>query len=144
MPEYRRAKTPGASYFFTVVTFERRSLLTTDFARQCLRSAWQSTRQKYPFDEDAVVLMPDHLHWLLIPKAGALNIAMQRTKSRSAISVNRALGRRGQVWQKGYHDRALRREEDLLSAARYIVANPLRAGIANSLAEYPHWDATWL
>jgi putative transposase len=32
----------------------------------------------------------------------------------------------------------------LLSAARYIVANPLRAGIANSLAEYPHWDATWL
>jgi hypothetical protein len=37
----------------------------------------------------------------------------------------------------------IRREEDLVSIARYIVANPLRAGIVKSVREYPHWDAVW-
>ena len=50
----------------------------------------------------------------------------------------------GPVWQDGFHDRALRREEDLVAAARYVVANPLRAGLVQKLGDYPHWDAIWL
>jgi putative transposase len=48
------------------------------------------------------------------------------------------------LWQKGYHDRAIRREEDLLAVARYIVANPLRAGLVKRVGDYPLWDAVWL
>jgi len=36
------------------------------------------------------------------------------------------------------------KSEDLMKVARYIVANPLRAGLAGHLADYPHWDAIWL
>jgi len=48
------------------------------------------------------------------------------------------------LWQKGYFDRALRREEDLKAMARYIVANPLRAGLVEHIGQYPLWDAIWL
>ncbi len=52
------------------------------------------------------------------------------------------LGRR--LWQAGFHDHGVRAEEDLRSMARYIVANPLRAGLVERLGDYPHWDARWL
>ena len=52
------------------------------------------------------------------------------------------LGKR--IWQGGFHDHALRQEEGLVKIARYIVANPLRAGLAGRLADCPHWDAIGL
>lgn len=65
-------------------------------------------------------------------------------KSRSAIAINKARGTSGPFWQKGFHDHALRKEEDLTATARYIVANPLRAGLVQRVGDYPHWDAIWL
>ncbi len=88
--------------------------------------------------------MPDHLHWLIELRQGSLSNLMQRFKSRSARALNQAQGHSGSLWQKGFHDRALRREENVLSIARYIVANPLRAGLVKSVRQYPHWDAVWL
>ncbi|MEQ7919286.1 transposase [Xanthomonas sp. WHRI 1810A] len=90
------------------------------------------------------VVMPDHFHWLVELKRGSLSTLMRRAKSRSAHSINRARGTPCQVWQKGYHDRALRREENLKDVARYIVANPIRAGLVNRIGDYPLWDAIWL
>ena len=48
------------------------------------------------------------------------------------------------VWQQGFHDRALRREDDLVKVARYVVANPLRAGLVRKYGDYPLWDAIWV
>ena len=139
-----RYSEPGRPYLVTTVVENREKLFKDFWLARLLVAELRATTDQGIVESLAWVIMPDHLHWLLIPKAGALKIVMQRTKSLSALSINRALGRRGPVWQKGYHDRALRREQDLLAMARYIVANPLRAGIAHSLADYPHWDAIWL
>ena len=65
-------------------------------------------------------------------------------KSRSASAVNLALGRQGALSQKGYHDHGVRREEDLRVLARYVVANPVRAGLVGRVGNYPLWDAVWL
>ncbi|WP_346833673.1 transposase [Pseudomonas abietaniphila] len=92
----------------------------------------------------AWVVMPDHFHWLIELHDSTLSTLMRRAKSRSAHSINRALGRQCQVWQKGFHDRALRSEEDIKAVARYIVANPLRAGLVRRIGDYPLWDAIWL
>ena len=35
-------------------------------------------------------------------------------------------------------------DEDLVAVARYIVANPVRAGLVKNVRDYPHWDAVWL
>ena len=90
-------------------------------------------------------LMPDHWHALVeLGDADALDGLVNRVKSASARAINRCMQRKGRVWSKAFHDRALREEDDLLATARYIVANPLRAGLVRSVAAYPYWDAVWL
>ena len=69
MPNYRRNYVPGGTYFFTVVTHERRPILTTDLGRRCLRRAITTAQRRRPFELVAVVLLPDHFHaiWALPP-----------------------------------------------------------------------------
>jgi REP element-mobilizing transposase RayT len=88
----------------------------------------------------AWVVMPDHLHWLVTLRVPSLAVIVKAMKSRSAIAINKRAGTSGSVWQSGYHDHAIRREEDLAVVARYVVANPLRAGLVERLGDYPHWD----
>ncbi len=92
----------------------------------------------------AYVVMPDHVHWLLVLDVESLPNVLRRFKSCSARSVNAYLGRDGRFWQAGYHEHALRREENLRTVARYIVANPLRAGLVKRIGDYSGWDAIWL
>jgi putative transposase len=92
----------------------------------------------------AWVVMPDHLHWLIELKQSSLPKLMQQIKARSAIAINRSMHKNTQVWQRGYHDTVLRSEQDLKNHARYIIANPLRAGLVKRIGDYPLWDAIWL
>ncbi|MET0581543.1 MAG: transposase [Pseudoxanthomonas sp.] len=91
------------------------------------------------------VLMPDHWHGMVeLQNETQLSVLIRLVKGRMARAVNLASGRRGPVWMPGFHDRALRNEESLIGAARYIVANPLRAGLARRIGDYPYWDCLWL
>ncbi len=91
------------------------------------------------------VIMPDHFHWLMqLTGRRSLGTCVNAVKSGSARNINRLRGYTGQVWQKGYYDRAIRYDEDVVSVARYIVANPLRAGLVSSLRRYALWDAVWI
>lgn len=93
----------------------------------------------------AWVVMPDHVHCLLrLGGAQPLGVAVAALKSGSARRVNRALGRKGPLWEPAYHDRALRSGDDLRSVGRDIVANPLRAGLVDRIADYPFWNAVWM
>jgi putative transposase len=92
----------------------------------------------------AWVLMPDHLHVLADLRFGTLGWAMRTLKGRTARRINAAQGFTERLWQPGYHDRAIRAEDDLRAIARYVVANPLRAGLVRRLADYPFWGARWV
>jgi REP element-mobilizing transposase RayT len=90
------------------------------------------------------VVMPDHVHFLLQLGHVPLRKVVNRLKSRSAVLLNRRIGRSGRFWAPGYYDHAVRREESLRSIARYVVANPLRAGLVRRVGDYPFWNAVWL
>ncbi|UZM14469.1 transposase [Pseudomonas kielensis] len=92
----------------------------------------------------AWVVMPDHFHWLVELEKCSLSSLMRQTKSLTTREVSLSTARHGPLWQQGYHDRALRRDEDLVKMARYVVANPLRAGLVKRLGDYPLWDAIWV
>jgi REP element-mobilizing transposase RayT len=93
----------------------------------------------------AFVVMPDHVHWLLrLRGPTSLSRTVQLMKVFSARHVNSLLRRKGSLWQRGFYDHAIRTEESLEETARYIVANPLRAGLVGRIGEFPHWDAVWL
>lgn len=90
------------------------------------------------------VLMPDHLHAVVqLGPDEPLHALVRRMKCNTAAAANRADGRTGGVWATGYHDRAIRGEHQLQSASRYIIANPIRAGLVESVSEYPYWGCLW-
>jgi len=129
----------GRLYLVTTVTRQRRPVFQSLPAARCLIQTLRREQNRGRADTLAFVVMPDHLHWLLELKgAAALSSVVQAVKSVTAHRLG------GLVWQPGFHDHALRREEDIAQIARYVVANPLRSGLVSRLGDYPHWYAIWL
>lgn len=89
---------------------------------------------------ECLVAMPDHIHIILqlIGDIG-LPVVMNRLKGVSSRAINLALSRQGPVWQRAYHDRALRDDQALTAAMRYAWHNPVAAGIVSHPREYPYW-----
>ena len=130
----------GRAYLVTTVTDGRVRL----FDDWCVGRLVARVLACSPVDTLAWVLMPNHLHWLLQLRDTTLGQIVGEMKSRSARWVNAGLARKGKVWQKGSHDHAVRAEENLREMARYVIANPLWAGLGNKIGDYPLWDACWL
>lgn len=140
-----RYSEPGREYLVTTVVRGRVPLFR-DFhlARRCVREIAR-TEQMTDARWLTWVLMPDHLHGLLsLGEQTDLSEVMRRFKGASARAVNLARGSSGSLRQPAFYDRALRREESRIEAARYIVANPLRAGLVARVGDDPHWDSVWL
>jgi len=139
-----RFSEPQRIYLLTATTENRETLFSNFTVGRIVVAELKAAQQDGLAESLAWVLMPDHLHWLIALQQGSLSELMRRIKGRSAKRINTLSGRQGKLWQDGFHDRALRREEDVLPAARYIVANPLRAGLVNRVGDYPLWDSVWL
>ena len=140
-----RVSIPDQVYHITTCTAERRSVFREFANARCVIAALRRQHDEGFASTLAFVVMPDHLHWLMqLGAAKALPLVVAAVKSESARYIRQASGDRYTVWQRGYFDRAMRRDEDLVAVARYIVANPLRAGLVASISEYPHWDACWM
>jgi putative transposase len=139
-----RSSEIGRTYLLTSVVQERFRVFDDWRLGRLVAKEFRRAHERGLVSSMAWVIMPDHFHWLVVLEAGTLNTLMQATKSRSAISVNRARGHSEQLWQRGFHDRAIRYAEDLRTVARYVIANPLRAGLVDRVGDYPLWDAVWL
>lgn len=138
-------------YLVTSVTHHRQTIFTDFFLGRIVVNAMRYQHRQKNVSSLAFVIMPDHFHWLFaLQNNSKLADIMRYVKGRSASKIqqirrNRNENEKNQVlWQKGYYDHAMRKEEDIQKMARYIVANPLRAGIVNNIADYPLWDAIWL
>ncbi|MBH3340265.1 transposase [Pseudomonas mendocina] len=135
---------PGRPYLLTTTTYRRQPLFGDFDLARLLVAELRAASEEGWVTSLAWVVMPDHLHWLIELHGKPLDKLMRRIKSNSARHINRRRGHSGVLWQQGFHDRAIRREEDLLPVARYIIANPLRAGLVERIGDYPLWDACWL
>ncbi|MGC5698944.1 transposase [Pseudomonas sp. NFXW11] len=134
----------GQIYLLTAVTHRREPFFNNWRIGRLLVRQLRLAQAESLANSLAWVVMPEHFHWLLELGSGSLSSLMRSIKSRSARDINACLGRSGCVWQKGYHDRALRQDQDLQAVARYIVANPVRARLVTRVHDYPLWDAIWL
>ncbi|MEH6419437.1 REP-associated tyrosine transposase, partial [Pseudomonas sp. CGJS7] len=94
----------------------------------------------------AWVLMPDHWHGVIeLGPDESLPALIRQLKCSSSRRVRAAMAGTvpWAIWARAYHDRALRKDEGLLPMARYVVMNPVRAGLVERVREYPYWDAVW-
>ena len=132
------------AYLITTVTHERDPIFRDFATARLLIHELRATSTEMNIQTLAWVLMPDHLHWLFTLKHSFLSEVVRRLKGTSAYAINLHRGHHEKVWQKGFHDHAVRKEEDIKAIARYIIANPLRAGLVDNIGDYPFWDAVWL
>jgi putative transposase len=147
MPDYRRNRVPGGTYFFTLALADRRSdLLVREIAT--LRAAVARTRQLYPFRIDAWVVLPEHLHavwtlpegdaaysarWTLIKRW--FSAAVPHGEARSASRA--AEGERG-IWQRRFWEHTVRDDGDFARCVDYVHFNPVKHGLVSSAGGWPY------
>lgn len=133
---------PTDNMFHVTSTTHNRTQFFRNFnAARFLIHAMRS--QSHHVETLCFVIMPDHFHWLFKiqsahVKAGAI---VQQVKKQTADRMN---AHDDNIWQHGYNAHALRKKENIEGIARYIVNNPVRAGLVKSVRFYPHWDAVWV
>ncbi len=133
-------------YHIRTSTENKRPLFVDLYLGRVVVNTMRFIHESGDVDSLAFVVMPDHLHWLFqLTGVRPLEKILFSLKRHTSGVINQRLGRIGEtVWQDGYFDRALRDDEDVITVARYIVANPLRAGLCKQIGEYSLWDAVWL
>ncbi|WP_442481617.1 REP-associated tyrosine transposase [Aeoliella sp. SH292] len=154
MAHYRRADVPGGTFFFTLVTYERRPLLTTDLARRVLRDAIEQVRSRRPFEINGFVLLPDHLHTIWTLPSGDTDYPTRWRQIKTlftrgwlagggterAVSVAQAVqGGRG-IWQRRYYERTVRDEAELRKRLDYIHINPVKHRLCERAIDWP-WSS---
>ena len=97
-----------------------------------------------------IVVMPDHVHLIFTSlkddKGNPFGLAeiMSGIKGASAHRINKALNRRGRVWQDESFDHVLRSEESIHSKVQYICENPIRKGLVSNIEDYPWLWREWV
>ena len=145
MPEYRRHRLAGATYFFTVNLRDRQSHLLVDEI-VLLRRTVMRVREIMPFHIDAWVVLPDHMHCLLtLPKDDgnfpkrwqAIKMGLSRgIEPGEKLSKSRVVrGERG-IWQRRYWEHTVRDERDFTAHMDYIHFNPVKHGLVERVADW--------
>lgn len=144
---YRRARAPGASYFFTVnLAVRSQDLLVAHV--DVLREVMHRVKTRHPFVIEAMVVLPDHLHALWTLPAGDADFATRwslikaefsrRLPKDERINPSRAAkGERG-IWQRRYWEHLIRDEEDFARHVDYIHWNPCKHGHAPNPGAWPY------
>jgi putative transposase len=142
MSNYRRCYIPGACYFFTAVTYERRPLFQDPANVDLLRQAMRQAKASRPFEVQAMVVLPDHLHslWRLPEVDADFSIRWRDIKNRvsKAIDTSTNHRREKQVWQRRFWEHIIRDLNDWRRHVDYIHFNPVKHGYVCTAADWPH------
>jgi putative transposase len=124
-------------YFVTICTANRADVFRSARAVDPMVALLLHSAAAMDFAAAAYCFMPDHLHVLLVAESdhAALLECVRRFKQLSAFDYRRQTG--GALWQAGYFEHALRGSEQTDAVARYILENPVRAGLCRAFQEYP-------
>jgi putative transposase len=152
MPEYKRIKIAGGTYFFTVISNNRKPLLTLDIVRKGLRDSINKTRKNLPFKIDAWVLLPDHLHTIWTLPSGDADFAArwamikqytskscrQLFEYKETICDSRLLRKEMSLWQRRFWEHLIRDADDYEKHFDYIHWNPVKHGHVSRVIDWPY------
>jgi putative transposase len=143
--QYRRFYQSGARYFFTVVTENRVPLLIENIER--LRAAFRLCMSRYPFEIEAIVVLPDHLHtiwrlpegdadfskrWMVIKRKFSAGLQSP------VISDSKTKKREKGIWQRRFWEHCIRNEDDWRRHVDYIHFNPVKHGYVSKPQDWPY------
>lgn len=147
MPNYRRFRRKGATYFFTVNLAQSGSTLLTDEI-DILRRAYGGVQKDLPFKTNAIVVLPDHLHavWTLPAGDEDFSTRWKRIKRDFTVGTGKSFPRsqskkrRGEagVWQRRFWEHLVRDEADLENHLVYTWRNPVKHGLVWRSVDWPY------
>ena len=152
MSHYRRANTKNATYFFTVVTYRRQPFLCGETVRNALRNAITKVQAQYPFEIDAWVLLPDHMHtiWTLPENDANFSLRWQLIKRYVTRECGATLNRpewlnaskikhqEATLWQRRFWEHQIRGDSDYQTHMDYCHFNPIKHGLVNRVQDWPY------
>ncbi|MCP4630521.1 MAG: transposase [bacterium] len=150
MSNYKRARF-GTSYFFTVVTYQRKKILCLDSSRKILREVIQNVKFHHPFSIEAFVLLPEHIHCIWKLPDGDTNYSMrwglikkEFTKGYRKLvgtahpTKSRLRHREAMVWQRRFWEHQIRDRRDFNTHCDYIHYNPVKHGLVSSPRDWQY------
>ncbi len=138
-----RTSIKNQHYLLTCAVLDRKPIFHRPEAAEIVLSSIHWLERQDKIFLDAAVIMPDHLHFVAGLKQVSLAQLMHSLKSYTAKKINVLLNRRGSLWQRHYHDHAIRQDEDLNEVVLYSLYNPVRAGLVKDFHDYPFWYCRW-
>ena len=137
-----RLISPPGTYFVTFPTWQRRRLFVVEnYARLFLQTLYRYRREGR-YQLHAFVLMPEHVHLLLTPSHDVtLEHAIQLIKGGYSHALGSILGRKREIWQRGFTDHRIRDDQDFVDHKNYIHRNPVERGLVNDPREYRYCSA---
>lgn len=148
--QYRRLYIKGGTYFFTLVTYNRKPIFSSVAAVQLLSTALTYTASRMPFETVAYVILPDHLHYIFtLPiESSDFSTRWRLIKSHftrqwckeGSISNHPSRIKKGEldVWQRRFWEHLIRDETDLARHIEYIHYNPVKHGFVNAAMEWKY------
>jgi len=136
MPKLKHIHLDDYPYMATTVSFNREPLFADKNAASILMACLLFGKKEGWYYLLSFVIMPDHLHVIVTPNRKNITGIMKSIKGFSARKINELYDRNGSIWQDGYFDYVLDREEIVLSKTRYIEDNPVRKGLVQCPEEY--------
>lgn len=142
MSEYRRFYQPGAYYFFTQVTYQRKLIFNDQENIKNIKISINKIKNKFPFSLNALVIMPDHLHciWKLPENDHDFSTRWRLIKRHFSTTINSLVNNRNEkeIWQRRFWEHAIRDGRDFQQHMDYIHYNPVKHGLVKSPKDWVH------
>ena len=151
MPDYRRVKIKGGTYFFTLITYKRRNVFSSVEKRDLFLESVNHVKHFHPFLLEAYCILPDHIHLLCRLPEDDYNYSMRigeikkwfskkyLDRYEGFISINGLQAKRGEsgIWQQRFWEHYIRDEEDLNRHIDYIHFNPVKHALVSQVRDWP-------
>lgn len=152
MSQYIRSYTKGATYFFTLVSYNRRNILCEDDFLQAFKKSIKQVQQQYPFEIIAWVQLPDHLHCIWKMPVNESNYSMRWSQikrlatqacpqyhlTKDELSYSKIKRNERGIWQRRFFEHQIRDEVDFKNHMDYLHYNPVKHGLVESVIDWPY------
>ncbi len=128
-------------HFVTTTTRDRRPVFIDDRASSLLIEILDASRTETGTQLLAYVVMPDHVHLLVVPGRLGLGHFMRLVKGRFARYWSQSEGQSGALWQERYYETVIRTDAGLKKCVEYIHRNSVAAGLSEDAGAYQHSSA---
>jgi putative transposase len=128
-------------YFITLCTVGRRPILAQPAAFAILRAEFEGAPSRYGWSVGRFVVMPDHLHFFCAEGGTVAPTSLSRFIGGFRQWTSKGMARRQiaepPLWQREFFDHVLRAGESYDSKWRYVLENPVRAGLVERPEDWP-------